>query len=601
MTKALRLTTALAIALLLSVLATPSATADGGTPITRFHAEVRLAEDGLAEVTVDFTMDFSAQRGRGPIYVLPTRQDAGNGKDYRFSYGPVEWSSPSGANTDVRRTASSKTMTMQVGDADTFYDTPQEYRLTYTVSGLIAPDHPESGLDEFNWDAIGTGWDLPFSDATATVTGPVDVAASYCHFGARGDRTCEASHDGAGADFSVDHLDPHERFQVTASFPAGTFVGAEQELVDKPASERPFTLNAATGAVSGGLLLAAAGILWALWRNASRDEVFVGVPPGVIPKGGEATVARASRRDRPPVAVQFAPPPGSPGELRVLIKGSVDKVAASATLVDLAARGYLTIESTGSGVVLTRVDPAPTGKLLGHEQSLLAVMFKQSARVTAKDLRANRKLGRRVVKALDGAVKGRGWIEKHSHGRLQAMRIVGFFLTFIGVAMCAMLGMLFGFGLVGIPVALFGIGLFVVSFKTFRRTAKGSAVLAQAEGFKLYLSTAERDTLRFEEGVDIFSRYLPYAMVFGVADHWSSLFADLARDGVYVGDTSWLHGVQLSQAAGLTSALGSVSSAMTTVTQMAVASGVGVASGGSTGGSGSGGGGGFGGSGGSSW
>ena len=38
-----RLTTALAIALLLSVLTTPSANADGGAPITRFHAEVRLA------------------------------------------------------------------------------------------------------------------------------------------------------------------------------------------------------------------------------------------------------------------------------------------------------------------------------------------------------------------------------------------------------------------------------------------------------------------------------------------------------------------------------------------------------------------------------
>lgn len=589
----------LLIAVLLVLCPTPwgaTARADDGVPITRFHADVTLLPDGTADVTIDFTMDFSQLRGRGPVYVLPYRQSAGNGKDYLFTYGPVQWSSPSGAASAVHTERTAKTLTMRVGDADTFYTTPQDYRLTYTAKGLIAPNHEVSGLDEFNWDAIGTGWDLAFSDVSASVSGPVQVAQSYCHWGRQGTQSCTTDRAGSTATFSVDRLNPHELFQVTASFPAGTFVGAEQRLVEAVPSERPFTLNAATGLVSGGLLLAAAGVLLALWRRAAYDEVFLDVTPGLIPKGAPAT---GRRRRLGPVAAQFHPPPGAPGEIRVLMKGRVDRVAASATLVDLAARGYLTIDSSGHDVTLTRTDQ-PAAGLLGYEESLLARIFR-SKEVTAKTLKKNTRLGSKVVKGINGAVKNRQWLVRHSFGSLQAMRVVGFFVTFIGIGMTALLGLLRGWGLVGIPIALFGIGLFLVSLKTFRRTAKGSAVLAQAEGFKLYLATAERDTLRFEEGIDVFSRYLPYAMVFGVADRWSALFASLARDGSYTADLTWLRGTQIGDVASLSATLGSVSSAMTSVTQMAVSTGVGGSTGGSSGGSGSSGGGGFGGSGGGSW
>ena len=61
------------------------------------------------------------------------------------------------------------------------------------------------------------------------------------------------------------------------------------------------------------------------------------------------------------------------------------------------------------------------------------------------------------------------------------------------------------------------------------RTAEGSAVLAQSEGFKQYLETAEADQIRFEEAQDVFSRYLPYAIVFGVADRWAAAFEEVAE------------------------------------------------------------------------
>ena len=76
-------------------------------------------------------------------------------------------------------------------------------------------------------------------------------------------------------------------------------------------------------------------------------------------------------------------------------------------------------------------------------------------------------------------------------------------------------------------------------------------MLEQARGFELYLRTAEKDQLKFEEGIDVFSRYLPYAMIFGVAERWTKLFVQLGAEGRYQADTSWYHGTDLYHSTGL--------------------------------------------------
>jgi uncharacterized membrane protein len=64
-----------------------------------------------------------------------------------------------------------------------------------------------------------------------------------------------------------------------------------------------------------------------------------------------------------------------------------------------------------------------------------------------------------------------------------------------------------------------------------QRTADGRAVCDQVEGFRTYLATAEADQLKFEEGEDIFSRYLPWAIIFELADRWARICADLVAMG----------------------------------------------------------------------
>ncbi len=108
----------------------------------------------------------------------------------------------------------------------------------------------------------------------------------------------------------------------------------------------------------------------------------------------------------------------------------------------------------------------------------------------------------------------------------------------------------FGFGVIAFAVfGVFALGAWVlwilvpllpiiitfavIRFKLRRgqRTADGRAVCDQVEGFQTYLATAEADQLRFEEGEDIFSKYLPWAIVFELADRWAKICGDLVAMG----------------------------------------------------------------------
>jgi uncharacterized membrane protein len=107
----------------------------------------------------------------------------------------------------------------------------------------------------------------------------------------------------------------------------------------------------------------------------------------------------------------------------------------------------------------------------------------------------------------------------------------------------------FGLGawaiLLAVPLLPIVITVAVVRRKLRRgqRTPEGRAVCDQVEGFRTYLATAEADQLRFEEGEDIFSRYLPWAIMFDLAERWAKVCADLVALG-RVPDTTpyWYYG-----------------------------------------------------------
>ncbi len=91
--------------------------------------------------------------------------------------------------------------------------------------------------------------------------------------------------------------------------------------------------------------------------------------------------------------------------------------------------------------------------------------------------------------------------------------------------------------LLGVPLVLGAVLLLVGAKRMPRRTAKGTAITRRVNGFRRVIETAEEHTAKWAEQENVFTRFLPYAIVFGVTEKWAEAFevlGELPRD-----DMSW--------------------------------------------------------------
>lgn len=596
-------------ALLLAVLGVlglvSPAHADDSAPISKYHIDATLTPQGVTQVSIDMVMDFSQFSGRGPQFVLPERQRDGQNDDEWFSFpiSNIQVTSPSGARADTLVEREDGNVLLRIGEANTVYNEPQSYLISYDVEGLIVSDQAESGLDEFSWTAISASTSSRLSDVQVTVNGPADVSRTACFFGDDFQQECSATSSSSTATYALDELAPGTPVQVVTGFPAGTFGGVQQIKIRRTTPANMFELTPGTGAATGLLGIGAVAALVAIYRRHARDDVFVGLTPGLTPgTGQEGSIGKRSGKQN--VAVAFRPPKNvRVGEAGTLIDATADAVDISATLVDLAVRGHLRISDAGSNDhLLTRTRRA-ADPLESYEGRLMERIFKEGDEIRVTELRDARYAGvqDKTKSDLYSRVVARKWFKSNPSTAQLAPMFLGFVLLAVAFGV-GFLASSIGWGLLAIPFGILGLGLILLSSKFKTRTALGSAVLAETRGFELYLRTAEANQIKFEEGVDIFSRYLPYAMIFGVADRWAKVFADLGAQGLYEPNLSWYYGANLYNSYAFGTALGNLShgfnDAMSQASAAAMAANVQGATGSSSGFSGFSGGGGFGGGGG---
>jgi uncharacterized membrane protein len=110
-------------------------------------------------------------------------------------------------------------------------------------------------------------------------------------------------------------------------------------------------------------------------------------------------------------------------------------------------------------------------------------------------------------------------------------------VTVLGAGVTIALARWTHLGLLGIPLVLGGLLLMVGARWMPRRTARGTAMTRRVNGFRRVIETAETHISRWAEEENVFTRYLPYAIVFGCTDGWAKAFAGLAAAPAT--DTSW--------------------------------------------------------------
>ncbi|PKQ23852.1 MAG: DUF2207 domain-containing protein [Actinobacteria bacterium HGW-Actinobacteria-5] len=565
--------------------------------ITEYTVEAAVDAHGTTSVHLALSFDFGNDPGHGPYLTFPLRQAIANDPDHwrmlDMTIGPV--SSPSGADAAVKTETKDGNLLVRVGSQGRTFTGVQTYEVNYTIRGLIAPQQAQSGLDEFNWNAVGPGWEVPIDSAKVTLTGPAAISRASCFSGGSFDEPCDATASGDGATYSVTQVGNGSGMQVVAGFPAGTFTGAEARLERRYSVGNMFPVTPWTAGIAG--VLSALGLAAVLrrTRRSARDQVYLGLTPGVVPATGqEANIGHEAHAA--PVAVQFTPPQGArPGELGTLTDATADNRDISATIIDLAVRGHLSIAQTGRrDWTFTRQNGAD--QLVAYESQLLNRLFSAGGQVTTDDLKDSSYSG--LLSGTKGALHRRvatelKWFTANPATVRALALAAGVGLVAVGVGIGFLFG-LFGWGLVGAAGVITGLAVMAMNNHFGSRTATGSAVLAQTRGFELYLRTAEADQIRFEEGIDVFSRYLPYAIMFGVAERWTKVFSQLADEGRYTFNTPWYYGYGYGFSYNhFASSLDSLASTMSSSLQSATAA--------TSGGSGFSGGGGFGGGGGGGW
>lgn len=252
------------------------------------------------------------------------------------------------------------------------------------------------------------------------------------------------------------------------------------------------------------------------------------------------------------VVPEYEPPRGlRPAMALVIEKEGVGAKAWVSTIVDLAVRGFIKIEEIEKKILFFTIKDYGLAKLRSldgldiaeYEKELVNTIFGEKDALVLSELRAqnrgrfnSQKFRFKMLKAKDqllretegkaGAYRVGLVAEKKKAWFIPLLILVAIILTVFGVRLDSS-GKLFG-------LVLFVCALWIY-FERYeaRLSPEGQQLKRDILGFKLYLQTAERYRLQ-NLTPDLFEKYLPYAMAFGVEKKWSQAF-----EGMVVPPPSW--------------------------------------------------------------
>lgn len=628
-----RLRSLLLVAALATLLAVPGSAGAQQVEdwtITSYDVVVEITDDADLLVVERIDLDFGPLQRRGIFRYVPVWEelpspappevadripDGRDVDDFRriLRLDAIEVESSSGAPTDVHvegpEEAGGNVM-IRIGDPDTTVTGPQQYTIRYRVAGAVEPlDDGASGLA---WDAVGTGWPVPIEAATVEVRRD-GIDAVQCVQGAqRVADPCDASTVDGGARFAAaGPLAPYEGMTIALELAPGA-VDTPPILIDEKPTLRRFLIGsgASLPLSAAVLVLGGGGLGWLGWRQGRDRAARGGVTSHGMVDEHQAGDRRRGLFEPRAVPVEYRPPDDlRPAQLGLIIDERVDAVDITATLVDLAVRGYLRIEEVDEGGWfrkgdwrLVRTDTPEGDDLLGYERLLLGGIFDGRTEVRVSDLKGTFASDYQKVETgvyADG--QSRRWFaDRPDHTRARWLGI-GIAVAVLGGVLTFVLGAGLRMAVVGIAVVLLGLALMATHRLMPHRTARGSALLTRTLGFREFIEAAEADRMEFAEREQLFVEYLPYAVVFGCVDRWAKVFEDLGVDvGQAVGGFYTSPGPfrLMAFSAGMNDFSSSVGTAVTTAPP---SSGSGGFSSGGFGGGGGFSGGGMGGGGGGSW
>lgn len=530
-----------------------AAQAAGPEQITSWNQKITVNKDGSMRVRIDFDYDFGGQYRHGPMMEIVTAQYTSSGDTRYYPLSDVTASSSTGAPAQVNLDVMDAGVAIKIGDPDSNSVTgTQSYTVEYTQKAVM--NSPESSdFDELYWNVIGNKWRVPINDITVTVEGPAAVENVACFSGRSGVKDpCGAVTAGDSAVFTHEQVSPGQFLTINAGFPKGS-------TNTEPILGHPYTELHWGSLIAAAILLVAGSILIVVKRRSFVSWRFAHVPAGVVPPDVARAPVYPVKKSDPAPPMRFSPPQGlSPGQAGFLQDYRADTVDVTATIVDLAVQGHVTITEMETGGekdwLITAIPSAPQ-PTKAYEVLLCEKLFATGSQVKLSDLQyVFVESLQQVREAIEKDGAERGWFMKEPAQTRKVWH--RWFYGFLGGAFLAAVcifalasnlmypvgGVVEFLALSSPVIVLLGLSIWAaISSGLGARTPLGTALNEQLAGFQDYLSTRDPDVIETQPGKDIFSLFLPYAIVMGVASTWAATFAKLAGVHGWASSPSWYH------------------------------------------------------------
>lgn len=572
--------------------------AKDGFAVHNFSSNLNINSDGILAVTETISIEFFEER-HGIYRDLPLKYEKDDGSIH-YTDLRILGVTNGRQNIPYEVLRDDNGLRIKIGDPDRLISGPYTYVIKYAVAGVLLSTENH---DELYWNVTGSGWEAPLENVKAELAiDGTGIMAARCYNGFTGsNEACVSTIESNGARFeSKRSLGLGEGLTLVAEYPSGIIPVL---TVSKPAPAP--TLDLWPGIIVAVIItLIAAAIMMRIWWQKGRDYFY---KRKSLHDTNQSVISRPIFGAHEPIVPEYDPPMKlRPGEMGVLLDEKVHSVDISATIVDLAIRGYLTITEIEAKNIFGKKDyrlersEKSDKDLLDYEQDLLLAIFgsKKEKLLSALKNKIYKTLPSIKAKLYDSVTQKGLFIEspskvrEHYGGIASGLMIAGF--TFFMILIRELEGStsfwyaLFG----GLAAGIFSAGLLVglTALIMPRRSALGREVFRQVLGYKLFVSGTEKYRQPFFEKENIFMEVLPYAMVFGVTKKLSKAMQEMQ---IVPAVPSWYIGNGYLNTIIFTNSLNDFSSAFSSSLAPAP----------STGGSGGGGfsGGGFGGGGGGSW
>jgi uncharacterized protein (TIGR04222 family) len=490
--------------------------------IRKFDERITIDPDATIEVTEMIDVQFIGGPWHGIYRKIPVEYTSPTGLNYSLFLQPLSVTDDNGQPLKYETSREGRYLQFKVyvPNAD---DSTRTVVLRYSVRGAVRflSDH-----DELYWNVTGDQWDEPINEASAHIELPAGTTGVHAtaYTGVYGSREQQAQISVKGNAVDIQATTPLGfREGLTA------VAGWDKGFVHPPSAGEKAWLFLRSNWPFALPIIVFFVMVW-LWWTRGRDP------------------------ERDSITVQYDPPDKlSPAECGALVDDEAGMRDITATLVDLAVQGYMTIEQKQDGGVMgllhrhnytfhLKKPPAEWSAARPHEQEMLAAIFGSgSPDVPLADLQNHFYTHISAIKdqIFDALVNDGYYLHRPDvvrQGYIGAGLLIGFLLGAGSGWLQGVTGVAaFTWIVAGIVTAAIvcGVGWFMPA-----RTRSGARTYANVLGFEQFLGRVEKDRIeRLEKTPELFEKYLPYAMALHVEKGWVQQF-----QGIAMQPPSWFQG-----------------------------------------------------------